>query len=280
MSANETTTAVGGPREEVDALRLVDIGVNLTDKSFHKDREQVVERALAAGVGQMVLTGTSVRASRAAAELAATRPDVMYATCGVHPHDASSFGLATPGELRELAALPQVVAIGECGLDYNRDFSPRPAQRAACVAQVQLACELGMPLFLHERDAAEDMLAILGEHRSAISAAVVHCFTGDGDTLMRYLELDLHIGITGWICDERRGLHLRDLVAHIPRDRLMLETDAPYLLPRTIRPRPKSRRNEPAFLTHVLATIADCTGRSPEQVAGDTTATARRFFSL
>lgn len=259
---------------------LIDIGVNLTDKSFRADLDQVIERALAAGVAQMVLTGTSASRSQAAADLASTRPGVLFATSGVHPHDAKSFTTDTVARLRELAASPQVVAIGECGLDYNRDFSPRPRQREAFRAQLELAIDLGMPLFLHERDAGDDMVAMLSEHRAQLPPAVIHCYTGDAATLSRYLELDMYIGITGWICDERRGLHLRDIIGRIPENRLMLETDAPYLLPRTIRPRPKSRRNEPAYLPYVLAVVAESLGRSPDQVARATTETARAFFGL
>ena len=269
---DQPITAAFGP--------LIDIGANLTNKAFRSDLDQVLERARSAGVAEIVLTGTSVSGSRAAAELAATRPGMLYSTSGVHPHDASSFDDRTKEALRQIAAMPQVVAIGECGLDYNRDFSPRPQQRAAFRAQLALAIELAMPLFLHERDAGADMVAMVREHRAALPPAVIHCYTGDGDTLDRYLELDLYIGVTGWICDERRGLHLRELIARVPEDRLMLETDAPYLLPRTIRPRPKSRRNEPAYLPYVLATVAESLGRPPAVVARATTATARGFFGL
>ena len=173
-----------------------------------------------------------------------------------------------------------MVAIGECGLDYNRDFSPRPAQRTCFEAQLDLAADLGMPVFVHERDAAGDMLGILRQFRDRIPRIVVHCFTGDENTLRAYLELDLYIGITGWICDERRGSHLLDLIREIPAERLMIETDAPYLLPRTIRPRPKSRRNEPAFLSYVAATIASSLNEPVEVVADRTTTNAHRFFGL
>ena len=259
---------------------LVDIGANLTDKSFHEDRDDVISRAMAAGVTRIVLTGTSVGGSGTAADLARTMPGVLYATAGVHPHTARSCNGETIDALRQLAARPEVVAIGECGLDFNRDFSPRPIQRAWFEAQVQLAIELGMPLFIHERDAAPAMLEVLRAHRDDITAAVIHCFTGTGEQLAPYLDLDLHIGITGWICDERRGGHLHELVRSIPTHRLMVETDAPYLVPRTMRPRPKSRRNEPAFLPHVVDTIAACLGKTPAEVAASTTEVACTFFGL
>ncbi len=258
---------------------LIDIGVNLADRSFRSDLRAVLERARAVGVGRMVLTGTSVANARAAAELAASH-DGLWSTAGVHPHHAKTRDDATIDALRELAARPEVVAVGECGLDYFRDVSPRGVQRQWCAEQLALAVELAMPAFLHDRAAHEDMLALLREHRPSLPAAVVHCFTGSGEELDAYLELDLHIGITGWICDERRGRGLRDIVARIPADRLMIETDAPYLMPRTIRPKPKTRRNEPANLVHVLQAVAECRGEEVGAVAEATTRTARAFFGI
>jgi TatD DNase family protein len=262
------------------AVALTDIGANLADSSFSSDRERVIERAVEHGVTRMVVTGSTVEVSRQALALARRHPDLLWATAGVHPHHAADCDDATIPALRALAAEPELVAIGECGLDYFRDLSPRDVQRHWLEQHLELAAELGMPLFLHERDAAEDMAAILRAHRGRIPRAVVHCFTGQAAALDRYLELDLHIGITGWICDERRGLHLRELVGRIPADRLMIETDAPYLLPRTIRPRPKSRRNEPMYLGHVLAAVAECRGEATEEVAAATTRTAAAFFGL
>jgi len=262
------------------AISLIDIGANLTAKPFAADRDQVIDRAIAAGVKTMIVTGSTVADSEAALQLARQRPGVLYATAGVHPHHAADCDANTVPALRHLATAPEVVAIGEAGLDYFRDLSPRPVQRHCLAAHIELAVELGKPLFLHERDAHSDMLAVLTEWRSRFDRAVIHCFTGSAEALRAYLQLDLHIGITGWICDERRGRHLLDLVAEIPPERLMLETDAPYLLPRTLRPKPKSRRNEPAFLPHVLDTVASATGRPREQVAAAASRTAAQFFGL
>jgi TatD DNase family protein len=259
---------------------LVDIGANLTNRAFASDVDLVIARAFAAGVGGIVVTGTAVDASAAAASIAAKRPGRTWATAGMHPHHAKDFGDETIAGLRALAEQPHVVAVGECGLDYDRDYSPRPDQRRAFAAQVELACALDMPLFLHEREAHDDFVAVLREHRAAFPRAVVHCFTGDAAALAAYVALDLHIGITGWICDDRRGLHLRELVRTIPPDRLMLETDSPYLLPRDLPTKPRNRRNEPGFLPHVLRTVAAGVGRDPEQVAAETTATAIAFFGL
>ena len=259
---------------------LVDIGVNLTHKRFRADLGDVIARARAAGVGTMVVTGTSLEGSRAAWELACTRPGALFATAGVHPHHASECGEETLADLSDLAVRPPVRAIGECGLDYDRNLSPPDVQRRWFAAQVELAADLAMPLFLHERAAHADLVAILRERRASVPAAVIHCFTGDAAELEAYLELDLHIGITGWICDDRRGSHLRDLIGRIPPDRLMIETDAPFLLPRDLVSRPPGRRNEPALLPHVLDRVAASAGRPREEVARTTTATARRFFGL
>ena len=170
--------------------------------------------------------------------------------------------------------------MGETGLDFYRDFSPRPDQERAFEAQLEIASRLGLPVFMHERDAHRRFVEILKPVRDRLGPAVIHCFTGDRDDLDTYLDLDLHVGITGWICDERRGLHLRELVGRIPTDRLMLETDSPYLLPRDLRPRPRSRRNEPAHLAHVARAVASATGETVEALAARTTATACAFFGL
>lgn len=261
-------------------MELVDIGVNLTHASFHRDLTEVMDRACAAGVSRMVVTGTSEAASRKAHELTLAHPSVLYATAGVHPHDARHWTSHTAETLQTLAAASQVVALGETGLDFNRDFSPRPVQERVFEQQLELAAELRMPVFMHERDAQERFLEILARHRPRLPAGVIHCFTGSREELAAYLDLDLHIGITGWICDERRGLHLRELVRQIPLSRLMLETDAPYLVPRDLRPKPRAGRNEPAFLPHILDTVAACLDLPSETVAKATTRTASDFFKL
>lgn len=258
---------------------LVDIGANLTHASFRADLPEVLARAREAGVGAIIATGTSIAGSRAAQALAAGHAQV-FATAGVHPHEAAHCNEDTIAQLRALLAEPGVVAVGECGLDFNRNYSPHPDQERWFVAQLELACALGKPLFLHSRDAHPRFADILRAHRDRLPAAVAHCFTGQADELRAYLDLDLHIGITGWICDERRGAHLHALVREIPPGRLMLETDAPYLTPRSMRPQPRDRRNEPAFLPHVLDTVARALGRPAADVARETGDNARRFFRL
>ncbi|HVB47179.1 MAG TPA: TatD family hydrolase [Burkholderiales bacterium] len=259
---------------------LVDIGANLTHAAFRDDLPEVLARARAAGVGTIVVTGTSIAESRHAAELAAAHPDLLYATAGVHPHHARECDANTLPALRELAARPRVVALGECGLDFNRNYSPHPDQEKWFVAQLELACELAKPLFLHSRDAHPRFAEILRAHRDRLPRAVAHCFTGERDELRAYLELDLYVGITGWICDERRGAHLIELARDIPADRLVVETDAPYLTPRDLHPQPKARRNEPAFLLHIVRAIARARGEPPEQTAQASARNAREFFGL
>ena len=261
-------------------FELIDIGANLTHDSFDSDREAMMQRARDAGVSRMIITGSSNQGSLDAVELAETEPGRLFATAGVHPHHAAEYDASSTALIRELAARDTVVAVGECGLDYFRNFSPRDAQLAAFQSQLEVAAETGLPVFLHQRDAHDDFVEVLEPMLPRLSRAVAHCFTGEHESLREYLALGLWIGVTGWICDERRGRHLYDIVADVPDDRLMIETDAPYLLPRTIRPKPKTRRNEPAFLPEVLRTVAEARGQSEEHVARITTENAVRFFGL
>ena len=258
---------------------LIDIGINLTHDSYDRDRDAVIARARAAGVVQMVVTGATLAGSQRALALAREHPGRLFATAGVHPHHASDVDAASLAQLAALARHPEVVAVGECGLDYFRNFSPRAAQQHAFHRQLELAVEIGKPVFLHQRDAHDDFLAILREHAS-VWRGVAHCFTGSAEQLHAYLRLGLAIGITGWISDERRGAHLIALVPQIPAGRLLLETDGPYLLPRDLTPKPASRRNEPAYLPHIAATVARARGESLAALARSSTESARLLFGL
>lgn len=274
-SNSEASTGAGA-----SAPALIDIGANLCAEAFRHDLPAVLERAREARVETMIVTGSSVADSESAQQLASEHPGVLFATAGIHPHLAREWSSDSYGRLKALTAAENVVAVGEAGLDFNRDFSPRSIQEKVFEAHIELAVETAMPLFVHERDAHERLMRILAPRRADLPRAVVHCFTGSEAELEAYLELDLYIGITGWICDERRGLHLRKLVGRIPEDRLMIETDAPYLLPRDLSPKPKSRRNEPCHLPHILGTVAECRGTAPEVLARVTVDNARRFFDL
>jgi len=261
-------------------LDLVDIGVNLCHDSFDHDRERVVADSLAAGVRRMVITGSTLGSSRAAIALAKTDPARYRATAGIHPHHAREFPDSAAGELAGLIAAPEVGAAGECGLDYFRNFSPHADQERAFRLQLELAVAARKPVFLHQRDAHDAFVGILADYLPRLPGGVAHCFTGEAAELDHYLDLGLSVGVTGWICDERRGLHLRELVRRIPLDRLMIETDAPYLLPRDLDPKPKTRRNEPRYLPHILATVAACRGESADAVAAATTHNALAFFGF
>ncbi|MGH1538544.1 MAG: TatD family hydrolase [Gammaproteobacteria bacterium] len=264
-------------------MELVDIGFNFTSSAFRQDEHGVVDRANHAGVKHFVLTGSDVEESQHAIQLA-TQFEGMVSTAGVHPHLAKQWQEDSYEKLKLLAEHEKVAAIGEAGLDYNRNYSTPEQQRIAFERQLELAIELAMPIFLHERDAHEDFIKILSRHRPQLSNVVVHCFTGTIEELDAYIALDCHIGITGWICDERRGQHLHDAIKKIPTDRLMIETDSPYLLPRDLPkdlyPKPNGRRNEPAYLPHILSTIAKCRTTDVEQTAQETTLTAKKFFSI
>ena len=255
---------------------MIDIGANLGHASFHDDLAAVVARARAAAVDPIIVTGSTVLESRVAAQIADRFG--LYATAGVHPHHARDCNAGTISELRHLAGHPRIVALGECGLDFNRNYSPHPDQEKWFVAQLELGLELGKPLFLHSRDAHPRFAEILRHH--GVKSAVAHCFTGERAELRAYLDLDLYIGITGWLCDERRGRHLVGLVREIPRERLLVETDAPYLTPRDMQPQPKARRNEPAFLPHIVRTLAAALGRPADELAAETAANAIRLFRL
>ncbi len=260
-------------------MELIDIGVNLAHDSYDADRDAVITRAASASVVQLIVTGSTLSSSSAALALARAHPGRLFATAGVHPHHAGELTAAELPRLRALLAEPGILAAGECGLDYYRNYSPQPAQRRAFAAQLALAAECGKPLFLHQRDAHLDFLAALRGHAGALRG-VAHCFTGGEAELHAYLELGLHIGITGWICDERRGRQLQALVRLIPAGRLLLETDGPYLLPRDLTPRPPARRNEPAYLRHIAATVAQLRGEALDACAAHTTAAARTLFGI
>jgi TatD DNase family protein len=260
-------------------MNLIDIGINLTHQAYGDDRDAVISRAFAANVTQLIVTGATIDGSGAALQIAALHPHRVFATAGVHPHHAVELHEAQLPALRALLAQPGVVALGECGLDYYRNYSPYEAQRRAFALQLGLAAETGKPLFLHQRDAHRDFIAALRELGGPVRG-VAHCFTGGADELDSYLELGLHIGITGWICDERRGQHLIGLVARIPRGRLLLETDGPYLLPRDLHPKPAVRRNEPHYLPHIAATVARARGETLADCAAHTSAAARALFAL
>jgi TatD DNase family protein len=257
---------------------MIDICVNWFKSSFNKDREEVLQRALDAGIHRLFITGSDLNSSLQCSELAEQSPNTFSATAGVHPHHASEWDSQTRLAIGELLRKSQTLAVGECGLDFNRNFSTPEEQRLCFQEQVELAQEFQLPLFMHQRDAHESFLEILAPKRNSISNGVIHCFTGIWPEAKDYLDLDLHIGLTGWICDERRGHHMHEFIPKIPLNKLMIETDAPYLIPRDMKPRPS--RNEPAFLAHIATSLAKIYKIAPESLIEQVTQTTNDFYQL
>lgn len=293
--------------------RWIDIGVNLTNARFSHDIETVCLNAANAGVDTIIITGTSLEASEQAIELienthtlrqtkqeqeqeqerekehkgerhehdVTSKPfPQLFSTVGIHPHEADSWGNESNQRLASLAMHPQVVAIGETGLDFNRNYSEPKNQERAFEQQLELAATLKRPLFLHQRDAHQRLQAILKSYRDQLTQVVIHCFTDTQKALFDYLDLDCHIGITGWICDERRGKPLQEIVTNIPLNRLMLETDAPYLLPRDLPVMPDNKRNEPQFLPHIGHTVAKLFNIPLDIFSAEIYTTTQQFFKL
>ena len=259
---------------------MIDIGVNLTNARFDKDRDALILRAKTAGISAMLVTGTNISESQNAAQLSAQYPNYLYSTAGVHPHDADNVSDNYLQDIRSLTKHNGVIAIGECGLDFNRNFSVPKQQEKVFAEQIALAAELQLPLFLHQRDAFAPWFQLLSPYLTKVPAMISHCFTGNGDELDQCLSAGMYIGITGWVCDERRGKSLQALIPSIPLNRLMIETDAPYLTPRTIRPKPKSSRNEPSYLPYVVEKLAELYQCSAQDVINASSDNARHVFNL
>ena len=263
---------------KVERAQLVDIGVNFHSAPLMPLTAQLLERARAANVTQILATGTSVASSRLALELARANPGTVFATAGVHPHGAKSYDPSTFRELTELWKCPEVVAVGECGLDYNRNFSTPQAQRIAFEQQLSMAVETRKPLFLHCRDAFTDFHDMLTPVVADGARGVVHCFTGTRAEAEAFLAMGLDIGITGWVTDLQRGQALREALPAIPLDRLHLETDAPYLFPKNAETR--RGHNEPANLPWVAASVAELLGCDIDEIIQTCSSNSRRMFGL
>lgn len=261
-------------------LELIDIGANLTNKRFSRDLDAVIYRAKAANVAHIVVTGTSMPVSERAAKLTRDYPEYLSSTAGVHPHDAKSWVSKSQAELLELLNQSKVVAVGECGLDYNRNFSPKDSQLRCFEDQLAIAADKQLPVFLHERDAHDDFFRLLGKYRDKLSGAVVHCFTGGINEVSAYLDLDCHIGITGWLSDNRRATALRQAIPAIPLHKLMIETDAPFLTPKDTSGKPVSNRCEPCHLQRVLSSLVEYANVSEAELAKHLYKNTRDFFGL
>lgn len=257
-------------------MNWFDAGVNLLDSRF--EPEPVIARAVEAGVNKLCLITTQPNEWDAAVALYQRFPEHLCYTLGCHPHNARLMADSDFTRLTGLLSEPGVVAVGECGLDFNRDFSPRDVQEQVFRRQLQIAAEHHLPVYLHERDAFDTQLACLDDYLDSLTGGIAHCFTADKDTMLAYLERGLYIGITGWVCDPKRGEALREAVKSLPLDKLIVETDAPYLFPKHHRPR--ARNNEPAFLPSIGGYLAELLEIPHDQVAQNSYANTCRLFGL
>ncbi len=256
-------------------MELIDAHAHLDASQYEADRDEVIARARAAGITKMIAVGQwhAPGDFGGAHALAARYPDLFHATVGIHPHEVAKVPAADWEKLEELAALPETMAVGETGLDYHYDYSPREEQRRWFRHQLDLAKRLGKPVVVHTREADDDTVMILRE--ASPEAGVIHCFTGGPERARAYLDLGLHISVAG-VLTFKNADDLREAVRIVPLDRLLIETDCPYLAPIPFR----GKRNEPAYVRHVAEKVAEVKGLSVEEVAAATAENTRRFFRL
>lgn len=270
-------------------MKLTDVCVNLTNSQLRDDVDAIIQRAKAAGVERMLITATDIESTKAALLLCCSGQ--RYCTAGVHPHDATNYDQETITSLKELVGKDDVRAVGETGLDFNRNFSPVDAQLAAFESQIEIAQGCNKTLFVHDRESQGEVLRILSDAaaKTPLPPVIIHCFTGTREELRRYLANDYYIGITGWIADTQRGGELREMVADIPLNRLLIETDAPFLRPHNVPkdflqqhnlPAAMKRQNEPALLPFVLTAIGACRNEALDEIAAATENNAARLFGF
>ena len=258
---------------------LFDIACNFSSDRFEKDLNEVIKRAQANNVTKFLLVSASLKDAEKVNKIYQNNKDSCFLTIGAHPHHANEFNSSSPLEMKQLIKEYKPHSVGETGLDFFRNISSYEEQLFAFEEQIQIAIETNLPLFLHQRDAHDDFLKVISKYKNDISKAVVHCFTGTQEELDDYLELGFHIGLTGWICDERRNVDLRKSLKNIPLDKLMIETDCPYLIPRNLNNKPKNNRNEPAYLPHIANEIALLINLDKDKLIDITYKNSISFFS-
>tara|TARA_B100001094_G_scaffold214758_1_gene208815 strand:+ start:978 stop:1766 length:789 start_codon:yes stop_codon:yes gene_type:complete len=258
-------------------MDYIDIGVNLLDSSFEEDRDEVIDRAFNSNIRILINTSSSMEDSVRSLNLAKKYPSKIFTTAGIHPHNASTGDNSLKESLTRMLQNDCMVAIGECGLDYFRNLSPKDKQLSVFKTHLEVAKETGLPLFLHQRDAHEDFTNCLNEVLDSPIHGVAHCFTGNIDQMNAYLDMGLYIGITGWICDERRNADLIKAVKHLPLDKVLIETDSPYLIPRSLK---NVRRNEPMNLSIIAEKLADEMGIEHSQLANQSVINSKKLFNL
>jgi len=259
---------------------IVDTHAHLDVKAFNKDRDEAIARAVEAGVSTIICAGTGLESSKKCIQLAEAHTEVL-ATVGFHPHEANTVKQADVSELAEIAKHPRVVALGEMGLDFYRNYSPRETQLEVLKWQLELAAEMKLPVIIHCREAEQEMLNLLRDWTSRYQVpqergrGVIHCFMGDSDAARQYLEMGFYLSLGGYIGYPASG-YAHDIIRNIPSDRVMVETDCPFLSPQAHR----RKRNEPAFLPLTIEVLAEIRGVSVETVARETTQNAERLFRI
>ncbi|GIT37555.1 MAG: 3'-5' ssDNA/RNA exonuclease TatD [Gammaproteobacteria bacterium] len=258
---------------------FIDIGANLTDQSFDQDRDKIIEDSFQNGIEQIIVTSSSVNESLKSIELARSYKGKIWATAGIHPHNASNASENFKDDLMAILNHDEVVAIGECGLDYFRNFSSKEEQRKIFKGHLELAHKVDLPLFLHQRDAHDDFLGMIKDYGPKELKGVAHCFTGSKEQMESYLDLGLYIGVTGWLCDSRRNSELLGAINYIPKDRLLIETDSPYLMPKSLSKSLNTRRNEPQFLGYIAKELATLMEISLSELSSITRSNTKNLFA-
>ena len=264
-------------------LGLIDIGANLTHPELYNQLDRIVNNLRAENIEKVIITSSNVSDTHTALKIIDLYPNLFYTTVGFHPHNAKDFSSVALEEINDLLSkdngIDRIDAIGECGLDFYREYSTKEQQKYCFIEQLKLASTLSKPIFLHERLAHKDFVDILKSYIDSIQNSVVHCFTGTKEELKVYLDMGCYIGITGWISDLNRGKHLHNLIKYIPEDRLMIETDSPYLIPQNI-PFEHNGINEPSFLKFVAQSISECLNKDINVIKELTNKNTKRFFSI
>ncbi|MBT3548423.1 MAG: TatD family hydrolase [Gammaproteobacteria bacterium] len=263
----------------MNPLGLIDIGANITHPQLYNQLDKVVENMRSKGISKAIITSSNLGDTRTALDIIKAYPDFFYTTVGYHPHNSKDFSHDDIDLIIKYTKNNKVLAIGECGLDYYREYSSKDDQLFCFEEQLEVAKAIRLPIFLHEREAHKDFVNTLKKHILDINKSVVHCFTGTKDELKTYLDMGCYIGITGWITDLSRGEHLHHMIKYIPEDKLMIETDAPYLTPKNI-PFKTNGVNEPSHLNYVAQCVAECLNKDISYIKEITISNTKRFFSI
>ncbi|MDA9636474.1 TatD family hydrolase [SAR86 cluster bacterium] len=257
--------------------KLFDIGANLTHESFNIDLNEIINEFIESNINKICITGCDINDSKKALSIAQSFPENLISTCGIHPHYADKFNDSSAEEIKKIAENNLVKAIGETGLDFNRNYSSKKNQINSFQKHIGIANELKMPLFLHQRDSHKDFLNCI-EIAKPETNCVVHCFTGSKIEMTDYLNLGFYIGLTGWICDPKRGAHMEEFISDIPLEKLLIETDSPYLLPKKVKI--KGRRNKPLFLSEVLNKVSEIRQEPIDILCSEIFKNSLKFFNL